>query len=138
MRAVPKIGILLAALGLPLPAHAAESSNISINLSGTVPVICRAELDSSVVPVAEGRFVLGSMSEFCNNATGFVVVARYGSFGSEGVTLFVDGEEKALTASGEIELLRRDRPSIGVHQLEMQTINTSNPSVNLYIEVRPR
>lgn len=100
-----KIAVIAALAALTAPAaNSAEAYRIdggyTFKIEGFVPVVCRATVDSSHVTPGSGSLQLGTMSEFCNNASGYEVWAEH-SDSLAGSTLVVDGREISLSKSGE-------------------------------------
>ncbi len=92
------------------PGKALESSQYAIGLSGTVPVICNARLNASVIPANAGVVQLGNLVEFCNSSNGYRVVAEYPR-ALAGAKLIVDGKAKTLGNSGIVEVSSESGPS---------------------------
>jgi hypothetical protein len=80
-------------------ADAAPQSTYTLQISGFVPVICRAQLSTTEAPSQAGQISLGQMNELCNNANGFEVWVDY-SPDLAGDTLEVDGQQIVLTSAG--------------------------------------
>jgi len=117
----------LVALAAMLPATAGAmgseitlgQSQYTIGITGFVPVICRAELGASAVPVSSGTVQLGALQEFCNSANGYRVVADY-SPSLANATLLVDGAPVALSATGSSVVSQSDKASVASHQLSLE------------------
>jgi hypothetical protein len=65
------------------------SRSYEIGISGFVPVICRATLHASIVPVGSGEVNFGELNEFCNSPRGYQV--------------FVDSSPELANASLQID-----------------------------------
>ena len=76
-RLLPALLVAAAMTGGPaVAASSGDSSNsvsYSIGITGYVPVICRAEFSSSVVPTNPGATALGHLQQFCNSPNGYQI-----------------------------------------------------------------
>ncbi|MFI4933459.1 MAG: hypothetical protein ACHP7N_02465 [Caulobacterales bacterium] len=110
----------LMTLGAPSMASAVSpgGAGYSLAISGFVPVICRAQLDSAPIPSQAGVVPLGQMQELCNNANGYEVWVDY-SPTLAGDTLVVDGQQIALTASGSTRIVASSGPNIATRSLAL-------------------
>ena len=104
------------------PAIAAASepmATFSLELVGTVPVICRAELSNSVVAPQAGLVSLGRMDEFCNDPNGYEVYAEHSPELADAV-LVVDGVEMPLSAGGVTRVAKSDGAGIASRSVELR------------------
>ena len=91
---------LLAASATAAGAAADDSSSeASIAVRGFVPVVCRAQVQATVVVPQEGRAELGQLNEFCNSPGGYAVYADH-SAELASAELFVDGKAIQLAENG--------------------------------------
>jgi hypothetical protein len=122
---------LLAASGV----SAAEDpqSTYTLQISGYVPVICRAQLNTDVAPSAAGEISLGQMSEFCNNSSGYQVWIDY-SPDLAGDTLMVDGQEVVLDNTGSVQIDSSAGPNVSTKELTLE-VPQDGISGNLSIRV---
>jgi hypothetical protein len=93
--------IATAMIGGPANAvpDAPGSSGYSIGITGFVPVICRASVDTTIVRGAAARNSLGNLNEFCNSPNGYQVFVE-ASPELVNATIVVDGNRVPLTANG--------------------------------------
>jgi hypothetical protein len=93
----------MAAAGMASAATAAatsQGSSQTLTITGFVPVACRASLATNIVtPNANGETSLGTLTEFCNNPTGYQVLVDH-SPELNNARLVVDGVEIALAQEG--------------------------------------
>lgn len=111
------------ALALSAPVFAAEPdakvhSEFRIELSGQVPVLCRVSIDNTIVPNTAGRVLLGKMTEFCNNPTGYRVVL-VNPFISGPATLIVDGREIPLDVQDIVIVSQSPGAAVAEHRVEL-------------------
>lgn len=81
------------------------TSGYAVEISGVVPVICRAETDIAVTPTGPGEVSLGALKEFCNNPNGYEVYADYAPALAK-ASLSIDGHTVPLNASGTTRIDR--------------------------------
>jgi hypothetical protein len=89
----------------------AETAAQTIAISGEVPVICRASMETQLVAPAVGRLRLGTLREFCNNPSGYQVAVDH-SPELAGATLLVDGRALELSPSGTTVVSQSDGAAI--------------------------
>lgn len=141
-----KTGLLFASLAgavaIATPASAIapgidlSSGRFSIDIVGYVPVICRATVDASMVGTSSGAVNLGSLKEFCNDPSGYRVVADY-SPSLAGATMLVDGNSVPLDASGSAVVSTSDQAAINTRQVSLELPEgVSNGTVSFRIETR--
>lgn len=133
----------LVAMGIALPfavvsadAAAPEvglSGSYTINIRGFVPVICRANLQASSVAATGGAQQLGSLNEFCNNASGYRVVADY-SPSLAGGSLLVDGRAISLTGEGSVVVSQTDHAGIASRQVALDVPAGTDGSISFRVE----
>lgn len=130
-------GIL--AVGTPAAAVAPEvnlTGQATINIVGWVPVVCRTSLDATAIPPGAGTVQLGSLNEFCNNPSGYRVIADY-SPALSGARLTVDGRTVAFDAAGSSVINSSDEPAIASHTVSLEVPEgVSNASISFRIEPR--
>lgn len=93
----------LTAVALPAASAPAEEGGYAIKVSGYVPVICRATLDSTLVSATGSEIDLGTLQEFCNSPNGYKVYVDH-SPELAGATLIVDGTAVPLAENGSTEI----------------------------------
>ena len=127
--------IATAMIGGPATAvpDAPGSSSYSIGITGFVPVICRASVDTTVVRGASARNSLGNLNEFCNSPNGYQVFVE-ASPELAHATIVVDGNRVPLAANGPTLISSSNGPSIVSHQLVLHT-PTGNANGSLSIRV---
>lgn len=102
-----------------IPGVTTSSGDLQIGISGYVPVICRTSLESTFVSPNEGKAVLGSLREFCNNPNGYAIQADYTPSFASG-TIIVDGVSIPLDDTGTVEISRSGRAGIVTRSLELE------------------
>lgn len=90
--------VTAAACGMAQSAGASASASSRIELRGTVPLICRYEVASSVVTVQDGTADFGPVQQFCNSGRGYVFAVHH-SPDFHGLFV-VDGRAVPASASG--------------------------------------
>lgn len=101
------------------PEVALQSGRATFEISGVVPVMCRASVDSTSLPLVAGRIEMGSLHEFCNNPAGYTVVADY-SRNLAGAQLYVDGRAIELGRQGSTVVSGADGASIATHAVALE------------------
>lgn len=121
-----KLGLVIAGLCATIapasgfePSVSIGGSQYTIGISGFVPVICRANVEASVIAPNAGTVSLGTLKEFCNSPAGYRVVADYSS-ALAGSNLFVDGREIALDQGGSITVSQSDQAAMINRSVELQ------------------
>jgi len=76
-----------------------DAASYTLQISGFVPTVCNANLDSSTVASQAGEVALGELNEFCNDGAGYQVWVDY-SPSLAGDTLSVGGQQIVLDSSG--------------------------------------
>ena len=118
---------------------ATGSNQATIQISAIVPVICKTQLVGSpatLTNVANGGVQLGSLSEFCNNARGYRVVADY-SANLANAKLLVDGVPVPLNKTGSTIVSQSNRAAIASHDLVLQVPRGTAANGNLSFRIEP-
>lgn len=97
----------------------AAGGQYTIGVVGFVPVICRANVEATVISPKAGTVSLGTLKEFCNSPSGYRVVADY-SANLSSAKLVVDGAEIALGESGSVVVSESQEAAITDRSLELQ------------------
>lgn len=105
------------AVGIPV-GGALDTNQYSISISGFVPVVCRATMETTMVVPTSGEVRLGALNEFCNNAGGYDVYADYSPSLAQGA-LIVDGHAVNLSRSGTTRITQTNRAGIAVRDLSL-------------------
>lgn len=111
------IASLVGIASVSLPAAAVDqdvtlgSSRYTIGITGFVPVICRATVNTTSIAPSAGTVQLGSLTEFCNSPRGYLVHADY-SASLSAAKLVVDGVEKPLGSDGTVVVSSSERAAI--------------------------
>ena len=127
--------IATAMIGGPANAvpDAPGSSSYSIGITGFVPVICRASVDTTVVSNNAGSNNLGNLNEFCNSPNGYQVFVE-ASPELANATIVIDGNSVPLAANGPTLISSSSGPSIVSHQLVLQTpAGNTNGSLSIRV-----
>lgn len=139
MPTLSKLVALAAALPLAVAGAGAAapevslSSSYTIGIRGFVPVICRANLQATSAATSGGVQQLGALSEFCNNAGGYRVVADY-SANLAGGNLLVDGKAIPLTDAGSVVVSQSDHADIASHQIALDVPAGADGSLSFRVE----
>lgn len=116
-------------------ATAAAPSGVTsytLQISGYVPVICRAQLPETATPAQSGQVSLGQLNEFCNNGSGFQVWVDY-SPSLAGDTLDVDGKQIQLDGSGSVQIDAASGPAVASKAVILDAQNGSSGSLSLRV-----
>ena len=97
------------AAAAPGGSAAADGSTVTIDISGSVPVVCRASFGVPAIVNGSGAVDLGRLTEFCNHPRGYRVFLT-ASESLEGVVLRIDGQRHRIRR-GENLLSSSDRPN---------------------------
>lgn len=101
----------LAALAmLSVPAAASAPGEYTLHITGVVPVVCRASLESSVVPSDKAQVSLGKLNEFCNSPNGYRIYAEH-SPELANASLNVNGKPVQLDNSGSTLIVQSNAPA---------------------------
>lgn len=93
-----------------------------LTVSGYVPVVCRANLDTMVAPSGGNQVDLGTLHEFCNSANGYKVTVDH-SPELAGATLMIDGNAVRLSDAGSTVISGASQPGIAAHKVSLVTEN---------------
>ncbi len=113
MNSVFKFALAAAVAAIPMAAQA-ETGNASTQLTirGHVPVICRLNFEASTKNPTRNSVELGNLSELCNAAHGYVVVAIHDA-GVSDAFLNVGGlGKKSLSPSGRTVVYDSAMPGV--------------------------
>lgn len=118
------------------PSVAVGSNQYTISVTGFVPVICRANVETNLVAPKAGVVSLGTLKEFCNSPAGYRVVADYSPALAD-AKLVVDGKKIALGGAGTVVVSESDRAAITDRNLELQ-LPTDGQTGSLSFRIEPR
>lgn len=93
-----------------------------LTVTGYVPVVCRANLDTSVAQSGGSQVDLGTLHEFCNSANGYQVTVDH-SPELAGATLMIDGNAVRLSDAGSTVISGASAPGIAAHKVSLVTEN---------------
>jgi hypothetical protein len=129
----------MAAAGMASAATAAatsQGSSQTLTITGFVPVACRASLATNVVtPNANGETSLGTLTEFCNNPTGYQVFIDH-SPELTNARLVVDGAEIALAREGSTLISASPHAASKTHSVALRGAD-ENVSGTLSVRIVP-
>ena len=108
-----------AASALVSTAAMAEPASFTLELTGHVPTICRAEVQQGQAAAGAGLINLGVLNEFCNAAGGYEIYAEASPELADAV-LVVDGKDVPLSASGPTRVSRSDHADSATRSLELR------------------
>jgi len=138
-----KLGLVIAGLCATVapasgfePSVSVGGSKYTIAISGFVPVICRANVEASVIAPHAGTVSLGTLREFCNSPAGYRVVADY-SPSLANAKLLVDGQEVALDEAGSVTVSQSDQAAIINRAVELQLAQDGQTG-SLSFRIEPR
>ncbi len=138
-----KLGLVAAALTASIatansfePSVAVGAQQFTIGVVGYVPVICRANVDSSLVAPVAGKVSLGTLKEFCNSPSGYRVVADYSS-ALIGSKLLIDGIETPLSESGSVVISESDQANIASRAVALELAKDGEAG-SLSFRIEPR
>lgn len=138
-----KLGLVAAALTATIapansfaPAVAVGAQQFTIGVVGYVPVICRANVDASLVAPVAGTVSLGTLNEFCNSPSGYRVVADY-SPALVGSKLLIDGIEAPLSESGSVVISESDQANIASRAVALELAKDGQTG-SLSFRIEPR
>ena len=97
------LSALLAAALCVSSAAAAQPASLQLRISGYVPVVCRATVETSAAPAEGGVMQLGRLKEFCNNANGYEVWIDYLPQ-LAGSILLIDGQAVRLSGAQSVRI----------------------------------
>lgn len=126
-------GVLAAAVMLGIGGQAqAGPASYQIQITGYVPVICRASATTS--QVQPGQTVsLGDLTEFCNNGAGYQVWVDY-TPGVTGSTIYVDGTAIPLSTSGSTMI---DSSSTAASRIRTLSLDAGSGLTSISMRVVP-
>jgi hypothetical protein len=112
--------IAFGAMFAAAPAAFADTTQdgYRLTVSGYVPVVCRADLDTSVAPTGGSQVDLGTLHEFCNSANGYRVTVDH-SPELAGATLMIDGNAVRLSDAGSTVISSASQPGIAAHKVSL-------------------
>ena len=138
-----KLGLVIAGLCATVapasgfePSVSVGGSKYTIAISGFVPVICRANVEASMIAPTAGTVSLGTLKEFCNSPAGYRVVADY-SPSLANAKLLVDGQEVALDEAGSVTVSQSDQAAIINRAVELQ-LAQDDQTGSLSFRIEPR
>ncbi|MFM5925057.1 MAG: hypothetical protein ACKOPG_12820 [Novosphingobium sp.] len=118
------------------PAVAVGSNQFTIGVVGYVPVICRANVEASLVAPVAGTVSLGTLKEFCNSPAGYRVVADYSPALAD-ARLVVDGREIALSDGGSVVVSQSDQAAITNRSVDLMLAKDGQTG-SLSFRIEPR
>jgi hypothetical protein len=122
--------IALFLAGVPFaPANAASQS---IQISATVPVICHGDFVAQPAPLA-AVVPLGTITEFCNDGSGYRISADYTAVGDPG-TLYVDGMPVPLSPSGHSVIAEMNGPRAITQSLSYRPGSTPIAAISIRLQ----
>jgi hypothetical protein len=95
------------------------SSRFTLGITGFVPVICRANVGATSVPVNPGSVSLGTLDEFCNNPNGYEIYADHSAALSKG-SLIIGGQKVQLSQSGTTRIRKTNRAGIDSNGITLE------------------
>jgi len=130
------LGATIAPAGAFAPSVNVGGAHYEIGIVGHVPVICRANVDASMVSPVAGKTSLGLLKEFCNSPSGYRVVADYSPALAQ-AKLFVDGKPVPLQKDGMTVVSQSNSAAIANHTLELELAKDGQTG-NISFRIEPR
>jgi hypothetical protein len=115
-----------AAVAAASAATSASAVGWTIELKGTVQLVCKAELTQSAAPSGSGVVTLGPLNELCNDGNGFEVYATTPA--GTGGAFLVDGKSVPVSSSGQTVIDASPSAVIMTHQLAYDPQGGQAPS----------
>lgn len=134
---ITKAIVLGAVAGLAAPTGAVSASEAvtTIGIRGTVPVVCRVNLENGASATLGSSQVRGTLREFCNSGAGYRVVAKYSPQLASG-RLIVDGRVLNLDRSGEVVISDSAHAGIVARSITIDSNGRNGGSIRFQIEPR--
>lgn len=126
----------VAPAGAFAPSVDVGSAQFRIDVVGYVPVICRANVEASMVSPVAGTTSLGMLKEFCNSPTGYRVIADYSPSLAQ-AKLIVDGKPVPLTKDGSTVVTQSNSAAIVDHTLALELPKNGQVG-NISFRIEPR
>ena len=112
------------------------SGQMSLDIVAKVPVICRAQMTGAPVAATGSTYRLGALSEFCNNAAGYRVIAEY-SPSLASARLLVDGKPVQLNKSGSAVISQSSRAAIASRDVTLELAKGGSPDGQISFRIEP-
>ena len=116
-------------------AAAAQPASFELRISGYVPVVCRATVETPAAPAQGGVMQLGRLKEFCNNANGYEVWIDY-SPQLSGAILMVDGQPVRLAGPHSVRVSQSGQAGMQTRSLVLN-LQGQRPEGSLSFRVVP-
>ncbi|MDT0508327.1 hypothetical protein [Novosphingobium sp. MMS21-SN21R] len=116
-------------------AVSATEAVSTINIRGTVPVVCRVSVESGASATLSANQIQGTLREFCNSGAGYRVLASYSPQLASG-KLIVDGRVFNLDGSGEIVISDSSHAAISAREIVIDSNGKKGGSIRFRIEPR--
>lgn len=120
-------------LGLAAPAGAADSKGASatIHLRGHVPLNCKLNFSTLVVPANDaGRHFLGDVDEYCNTNS-YRILVRFDPAALSGTRLSLGTDAVNLGLSGEETITAGAEPTARTRPMAIELARTLNQSTSI-------
>lgn len=139
-----KLGLVAASLCATIapasgiqPSVAVGSNQNTISVVDFLPVICRANVEASMIAPKADAVSLGTLKEFCNSPGGYRVVADYSPALAD-AKLVVDGKKIALgVGGGTVVVSESNRAAMTDRSLELQ-LPKDGQTGSLSFRIEPR
>lgn len=118
------------------PSVAVGASQYTIDVVGFVPVICRANVEATLIAPTAGTVSLGTLKEFCNSPSGYRVVADY-SANLANSKLLVDGTEVLLGEGGSVVVSESEHAAMIDRAVELE-LTEEGQTGSLSFRIEPR
>lgn len=126
----------IAPAGAFAPSVDVGSAQFTIGIVGYVPVICRANVDASMVAPVAGTTSLGTLREFCNSPSGYRVIANYSPELAQ-AKIIVDGKPVPLNKDGATVISQSNSAAIADHSLALELPKNGTVG-NISFRIEPR
>ena len=123
--------------GLAATAGAVSASEAvtTIGIRGTVPVVCRVNVESGASATLGSNQIQGTLREFCNSGAGYRVVAKYSPQLASG-RLIIDGRILNLDDSGEVVVSDSSQAAFVARSITIDSDGQRGGSIRFQIEPR--
>lgn len=126
----------IAPAGAFAPSVDVGSAQFTIGIVGYVPVICRANVDASMIAPVAGTTSLGTLREFCNSPSGYRVIANYSPELAQ-AKLIIDGKPVPLHKDGSTVISQSNTAAIADHSLALELPKNGTVG-NISFRIEPR
>lgn len=125
----------IAGLAATASIVSASEAVTTIGIRGTVPVVCRVNLENGASTSLGSNQVQGTLREFCNSGAGYRVVAKYSPQLASG-RLIIDGRVLNLDRTGEVVISDSSHAAFVARSITIDSNGKNGGSIRFQIEPR--